>query len=44
MIYLVSNQQQLFESDNYKVISVDESFNIINEWSMCQLDTETSGE
>lgn len=43
MIYLVSNQQQLFESDSYKVISAKESLDIISNWTMCQLDVETSG-
>ena len=43
MIYLVSNQQQLFESENYKVITLEESLDLIKDWKMCQLDTETSG-
>ena len=43
MIYLVSGQQQLFESNNYKTISLEESLEIIKDWKMCQLDTETSG-
>ena len=43
MIYLVSNQQELFESDTYKIITLEESLNIISNWKMCQLDTETSG-
>jgi DNA polymerase I-like protein with 3'-5' exonuclease and polymerase domains len=43
MIYLVSGQQSLFESDLYKHISIEESFNIIKDWTMSQLDTETSG-
>lgn len=44
MIYLVSGQQSLFESDLYKHISIEESFDIIKDWTMSQLDTETSGE
>ena len=43
MIYLVSGQQQLFESNNYKTISLEESLEIIKDWKMCQLDSETSG-
>lgn len=44
MIYLVSNQQELFESTEYKTITLEESLEIIKDWKMCQLDTETSGE
>lgn len=43
MIYLVSGQQQLFDSNNYKTISLENSLEIIKDWKMCQLDTETSG-
>ncbi len=43
MIYLVSNQQELFESKEYKTITLEESLEIIKDWKMCQLDTETSG-
>jgi DNA polymerase-1 len=43
MIYLVSNQQELFESDEYTTINLEESLEIIKDWKMCQLDTETSG-
>lgn len=43
MIYLVSGQQRLFESNNYKIISLEKSLEIIKDWKMCQLDTETSG-
>lgn len=43
MIYLVSGQQQLFKSDIYTTISLEESLEILKDWKMCQLDTETSG-
>lgn len=43
MIYLVSNQQELFKSDEYTTINLEESLEIIKNWKMCQLDTETSG-
>lgn len=43
MIYLVSNQQELFKSDEYTTINLEESLEIIKDWKMCQLDTETSG-
>ena len=43
MIYLVSNQQELFESNEYTTINLEESLEIIKDWKMCQLDVETSG-
>lgn len=43
MIYLVTANQQLFESNEYKNISVDESLKMINSWKMIQFDTETTG-
>lgn len=43
MIYLVSANQQLFESEVYKTISVEESLSIMKDWKMIQVDTETDG-
>ena len=43
MIYLVTLNQQLFESETYKIISVEESLAIIKDWKMIQCDTETTG-
>lgn len=43
MIYLVSANQQLFESEVYKTISVEESLAIMKDWKMIQFDTETTG-
>jgi hypothetical protein len=43
MIYLVSANQQLFESEIYKTISVEESLKIMETWKMIQCDTETTG-
>lgn len=43
MIYLVSLNQQLFESEVYKIISVEESLEIMKDWKMMQWDTETTG-
>ena len=43
MIYLVTVNQQLFENDVYKIISVDESLAIMKDWKMIQFDTETLG-
>lgn len=44
MIYFVSKQQQLFKSNVYTTISLEESLELIKNWKMCQLDSETSGE
>ena len=43
MIYLVTGNLQLFESPEYKIISVEESLKIMSEWSMYQYDSETNG-
>ena len=43
MIYLITANQQLFESNIYKIISVDESLAIMKDWKMIQFDTETTG-
>ena len=43
MIYLVSGQQQLFESNNYKIISLEESLELIKNWKIYQYDSETTG-
>ena len=43
MIYLVSNQKQLFDSDVYKELSPEESLEIMNSWERVQFDTETTG-
>lgn len=43
MIYLVSNEQRLFQSEHYKMMSVEESLKIISSWDIIQFDTETSG-
>ena len=42
MIYLVTGQQQLFESDLYKVISIEESLQLLNSCKILQYDSETS--
>lgn len=44
MIYLVSNQQSLFESEDYKTITLEESLEIIKDWKQYQYDSETTGE
>lgn len=43
MIYLVSNNQKLYNSNKYKVISVEESLKMLKSWDRLQFDTETSG-
>ena len=43
MIYLVTNENKLFESDVYKTISVDKSLEIMKDWKIIQFDTECTG-
>ena len=43
MIYLVSGQQQLFDSSEYHMLSVHESLNLLNQCEVLQYDSETSG-
>lgn len=43
MIYLVTKQTTLFESENYKIISVEESLRLLNSLNIVGLDTETEG-
>lgn len=43
MIYLVTADQELFENNIYKNISVEESLTMMKDWNMIQFDTETTG-
>lgn len=43
MIYLVTNSHDLFGLEGVKIISVEESFSIMKDWELLQLDTETNG-
>ena len=43
MIYFVTNQMQLFESKNYKIIDVEESLRLLNTITIVGIDTETQG-
>ncbi len=43
MIYLVTNSPQLFKSDHYEIISIEESINMISQWDIIQYDSETTG-
>ena len=43
MIYLVTKQQQLFESDLYKVIDELKALEMMKDWNLVQFDSETNG-
>ncbi len=43
MIYLVSNQKQLFKTDLYSEISFEEAKNALEQLNVIQVDTETEG-
>ena len=43
MIYLVSGNRRLFESENYEILSPVAAVDIINSWELTQFDSETSG-
>lgn len=43
MIYLVTNNQSLYESSVYKIISIDESLHLLDTLSIIGVDTETGG-
>ena len=43
MIYLVTANQQLFESKVYNAITIKESLNIMKNWKLVQFDSETDG-
>lgn len=43
MIYLVTNQLELFENPDYKIISVEESLRLLDTCKVLQYDSETLG-
>lgn len=43
MIYLVTKQQELFDRESYKVITAKDALELVKDWKICQLDTETTG-
>jgi DNA polymerase I-like protein with 3'-5' exonuclease and polymerase domains len=43
VIYLVTKNRQLFESEFYTIISEEKSLELINAWDLVQYDSETSG-
>lgn len=43
MIYLVTQQTELFETSNYKIISIEESLQMLSKANLLQYDSETTG-
>lgn len=43
MIYAVTKNKELFESERYKIIGVDESLSLLEPLRIVGVDTETSG-
>ena len=43
MIYLVTREQKLFDSEYYEVITVEESLALMKDWKRIQYDSETEG-
>lgn len=43
MIFLVTKQQELFESDLYKVIDEQDALEMMKDWTLLQVDSETAG-
>lgn len=43
MIYVVTMQQELFDSSSYKTITIEESLAIMKDWRIIQYDSETAG-
>lgn len=43
MIYLISEQLELFETDTYQRLSVSDSLDMMESWDVLQFDSETSG-
>lgn len=43
MIYLITTQQKLFDRDEFKIISVEESLTLMKDWNIVQYDSETDG-
>lgn len=43
MIYLVSQNKELFENTEYKHLTVEESLNLMKDWGRIQFDSETTG-
>lgn len=43
MIYLVTGNKEMFPTENYKIITVEESLNMMYKWNRIQYDSETTG-
>ena len=43
MIYLATRQKELFPDSSYTIISAEESLEMMGNWKIIQVDTETSG-
>lgn len=43
MIYLVTNQTELYQNDVYKIIGIDESLSLLSKCKVLQADSETNG-
>lgn len=43
MIYLVTRQRELFPNEIYKIVSVEESLELLKPLTIVGLDTETEG-
>lgn len=43
MIYVVTREQKLFESNFYKTISIEESLQLMEDCKVLQYDSETTG-
>lgn len=43
MIYLCTNQKEIFKDNDYKVITPTETLELIKDWKVCQVDSETNG-
>jgi DNA polymerase I-like protein with 3'-5' exonuclease and polymerase domains len=43
MIYLVTGQQELFDNEHYSMLSVSKSIEMMQNWKVIQLDSETNG-
>lgn len=43
MIYLVTNQLELYDNPEYEIISVEDSIEMISSWDIIQYDSETTG-
>ena len=43
MIYLVTKNQEIFDSDVYKIITVKDSLDLLSTIKVVSLDTETGG-